>query len=62
MAESSDDQPEDRGLNEKLLDAFVFVPAGLALSVVEELPHLAARGRERFGVRVSSARPSASSR
>ena len=34
----SDHRPEERGLNEKLLDAFVFVPAGLALSVVEELP------------------------
>ncbi len=56
MAESSDDQPVESGLNEKLLDAFVFVPAGLALSVVEELPHLAARGRELLGVRVSSAR------
>ena len=31
-------------------------PPGLALSVVEELPHLAARGRELLGVRVSSAR------
>ncbi len=56
MVESGDHRPEERGLNEKLLDAFVFVPAGLALSVVEELPHLAARGRERLGVRVSSAR------
>jgi len=56
MAESDDDRPEESGLNEKLLDAFVFVPAGLALSVVEELPRLAARGRERLGVRVSSAR------
>jgi len=47
---------EDSGLHEKLLDAFVYVPAGLALSVAEELPRLAARGRERLGVRVSSAR------
>jgi hypothetical protein len=56
MAESDDERPGESGLNEKLLDAFVFVPAGLALSVVEELPRLAARGRDRLGVRVSSAR------
>ncbi len=62
MAEADDERPgtDERagegGLNDKLLDAFVFVPAGLALSVVEELPRLAARGREHFGVRVSSAR------
>jgi hypothetical protein len=56
MAESDDQRPAENGLNEKLLDAFVFVPAGLALSVVEELPRLAARGRDRLGVRVSSAR------
>ncbi len=56
MAESDDDRPGDRGLHEKLLDTFVYVPAGLALSVADELPRLAARGRDRFGVRVSSAR------
>ena len=56
MAESDDDPSGESGLNEKLLDAFVFVPTGLALSVIEELPRLAARGRERLGVRVSSAR------
>ncbi len=43
-------------LGEKLLDLLVFVPAGLAVSMVEELPKLAARGRERLGVPVSSAR------
>jgi hypothetical protein len=46
----------DGTINERLLDVFVYVPAGLALSVAEELPRLAARGRERLGVRVSSAR------
>jgi hypothetical protein len=46
----------DGTINERILDAFVYVPAGLALSVAEELPRLAARGRERLGVRVSSAR------
>ena len=56
MAETEDHPPEDRGLQEKVLDVLVYVPTGLALSVVDQLPRLAARGRERFGVRVSSAR------
>jgi hypothetical protein len=56
MADPPDDRPGDSPLNERLLDLFVFVPAGLAVSVVEQLPKLAARGRERLGVRVSSAR------
>jgi hypothetical protein len=51
-----DDQPEGTPLNERLLDMLVFVPAGIAVSVVEDFPKLAARGRERLGVRVSSAR------
>ena len=34
----------------------VYIPAGIAVSVVEELPKLAAHGRDRLGVRVSSAR------
>ena len=48
--------PGDPHLNERLLDLFVFVPAGLAVSVVEEFPRLAELGREKLGVRVSSAR------
>jgi hypothetical protein len=56
MADTDDERPGDGGLNEKLLDALVYVPAGLALSVVEDLPRLAALGRDRLGVRVSSAR------
>jgi hypothetical protein len=56
MAEPDDDPNEESGLNDRLLDVFVFLPVGVALSVVEEIPRLAARGRERFGVRVSSAR------
>jgi hypothetical protein len=64
MADPPDDQPddqpdgqhEDAPLNERLLDLLIFVPAGIAVSVVEELPKLAARGRDRLGVRVSSAR------
>ena len=56
MADTDDERTGDGGLNEKLLDALVYVPAGLALSVVEDLPRLAALGRDRLGVRVSSAR------
>ena len=56
MPEPNDDHRGEVPLNERLLDVFVFVPAGIAVSVVEELPKLAARGRERLGIRVSSAR------
>jgi hypothetical protein len=56
MGEAHDDDTGDRPLNERILDVLVFVPAGIATSVVEELPKLAALGRERLEVRVSSAR------
>jgi hypothetical protein len=56
MGEPHDDDTGDRPLNERILDLLVFVPAGIATSVVEELPKLANRGRERLEVRVSSAR------
>ena len=35
--------PTTRPLNERILDLLVFVPAGFAVSVVEELPKLAVR-------------------
>lgn len=47
---------EAERVREALLDAFVYVPVGLAVCVAEELPRLAALGRQRLGVRVSSAR------
>jgi hypothetical protein len=53
---SDDEEREDVALNERLMDLFVFVPAGIALSVVEDFPKLAARGREKLGTRVTSAR------
>ncbi len=56
MAEPQDDEPEGRSLHERLLDLLVFAPAGMAVSAVEELPRLAAKGREHLGVRVNSAR------
>ena len=60
MTEADGAAPDDRSdaerLREKLLDLLIFMPTGLAVSVAEELPKLAARGRERLGVQVSSAR------
>jgi hypothetical protein len=53
---STDDESTDRPLNERLLDLLVFVPAGIAVSVVGELPKLASVGRSHLEVRVSSAR------
>jgi hypothetical protein len=57
--DESEERPqdaEDRPLNERLLDLLVFMPAGIAVSVVEELPKLASIGRSHLEVRVSSAR------
>jgi hypothetical protein len=51
-----DDEASGQSLSERLLDLFVFLPTGLAVTVAEELPRLAERGRERFGVQVDSAR------
>lgn len=56
MSESPDDRPREPALNERLLDLFVFVPAGIVATAIDELPKLAARGREQLGVHVSSAR------
>src|SRR5664280_2635883 len=56
MPVPKDDESEETPLSERLLDLLVFIPAGLAVTAVDELPKLAARGRERMGVRVSSAR------
>lgn len=55
MADPHDD---DRGnaLNDRILDVLVYLPAGIVVAVADEIPRLAARGRDRLGVRVSSAR------
>jgi hypothetical protein len=55
MADPHDD---DRGnaLNDRILDVLVYLPAGIVVTVADEIPRLAARGRDRLGVRVSSAR------
>jgi hypothetical protein len=50
---------EDRGHGpptERILDLFLYAPVGLALSVVEAVPELVRKGRERFGPQVNVAR------
>jgi hypothetical protein len=56
MGDTTDEHDEDQPLSERFLDLFVFLPTGLAVTLVEELPRLAERGRERLGVQVNSAR------
>ena len=56
MADPQYDHSEGAPLNERIADLLVFVPAGLVVTAVEELPKLAERGRDHLGVRVSSAR------
>ena len=60
MADTSDEQRDEAAesptLSDRLLDLFVFLPTGMAVTVAEELPRLAERGRERLGVQVNSAR------
>jgi len=56
MSDTPDEPSEEQPLSERLLDLFVFLPTGLVVTVAEELPRLAERGRERLGVRVNSAR------
>jgi hypothetical protein len=56
MGDTSDEQADRQPLSERFLDLFVFLPTGLAVTVAEELPRLAERGRDRLGVQVNSAR------
>lgn len=56
MADTPDEHAGGTPLNERIVELLVYVPAGLAATVVEELPKLAERGREQLGVQVSSAR------
>ena len=50
------EEAPEQPLSERFLDLFVFLQAGLAVTVAEELPRLAERGRELLGVQVNSAR------
>jgi hypothetical protein len=55
----TDPDDEDSGkstLNDRLLDVLVYVPAGLAISVVDQLPKWAEVGRQQVTGQVSSAR------
>ncbi len=56
MPAAPDERPGPARLNERLLDLLVFVPAGIVATAIDELPRFAARGREKLGVHVSSAR------
>jgi hypothetical protein len=53
---------ENRQVNERrsplaaMLDLFVYTPVGVAVTVGEELPKLAAKGRAKVGPKVSTAR------
>ncbi len=47
---------ENKSPKDHLLDLVVFVPAGLAITVVEELPRLAEKGRHRIEGQVNTAR------
>jgi hypothetical protein len=55
MADPHDDD-QGNALNDRILDVLVYLPAGIVVTVADEIPRLAARGRDRLGVRVSSAR------
>ena len=47
---------EPTTMSQRLLDVFVFAPAGLMVTAIEEFPRLVERGRERITGRVTSAR------
>ena len=47
---------EPTTVSQRLLDVFVFAPAGLMVTAIEEFPRLVERGRERVTGRVTSAR------
>ena len=52
----ADEDSVDPSLNDRLLDVFVYAPAGFILSALDDFPKLAALGRDRLGTQVSNAR------
>jgi hypothetical protein len=48
--------PDRPGAKDRLLDLFVFAPVGIALTLVEELPSLVEKGRNRIEGRSATAR------
>jgi hypothetical protein len=55
VSEGADPEP-DLSPVRRALDLFVFAPVGVALTVVEELPSLIVKGRQRFETDVRNAR------
>ncbi len=51
-----DEDNRDPSLNDRILDVFVYAPAGFILSALDDFPKLAELGRERLGTQVSNAR------
>ncbi len=49
-------EPERSSAKDRLLDLFVFAPVGIALTLVEELPSLVEKGRNRIEGRSATAR------
>jgi hypothetical protein len=49
-------EPENPSPADRVLDLLVFAPAGLALTIVEELPNLVEKGRNRIEGRTATAR------
>lgn len=47
---------EDPPLHERIVELAIFVPVGVAVSLIEELPELAEKGRQRLGRQVKVAR------
>lgn len=47
---------DEKSPGDRILDAVLFVPAGLALTVLEEFPRLAEKGRSRVESQVTTAR------
>jgi hypothetical protein len=52
----SDNTGEGKSVRDQLVDLVVFAPAGLALTVVEDLPKLVDKGRDRVSRQVDTAR------
>ncbi|HWD52135.1 MAG TPA: hypothetical protein VG412_07025 [Acidimicrobiales bacterium] len=52
----ADEDNQDPSLNDRILDVFVYAPAGFILSALDDFPKLAALGRDRLGTQVSNAR------
>jgi hypothetical protein len=51
----SHDQDHERSIADRALDVFVFAPAGIVLTALEDLPAMAAKGRARIEQQVRNA-------